>query len=255
MRIHVVTPVTTAGLSTAEDFADCAWPGVTITQSDILRGPATIESAYDEALAVPDAIRAAATAVAEGAEAIVIDCMTDPGLAAIREVTRVPVLGPAESSMHLAAMLGRTFAVISASQAVLPTMHALAAHYGVADRLCAARSVDIPVHELGDAGRLREALLAEAVDAVDEDGAHVIVLGCTGMRGWAAEMQRRLADAGHDGIPVIDPVAAAIRLAQSMVALRIAPSRRTYMTPVAKEVLGFDQVVAAVDVVPDDRTS
>ena len=253
MRIHVVTPVTTPGLSTVEDFLPLARPGTEITQGDIHRGPATIESSLDEVLAIPDTVLEAAAAANAGADAIVIDCMTDPGLAAVREATGVLVLGPAQTAMHVASMLALNFSVITASDAVLPTIHGLVAHYGLRDKLCSARSVDIPVLELGDSERLGRELCAEALRAVEDDGAHAIVLGCTGMMGWAEKLHDYLADHGHPGIPVVDPVVAAVKIAEALVDMGLTPSARTYPTPLRKPITGFDGVVACVRFADDDR--
>lgn len=253
MRIHVVTPVITPGLSTSEDFTWLTHEGLEITQRDIENGPATIESAFDEALAVPDTVRQAAEAVANGADAVVIDCMTDPGLSATREATGALVMGPAQSAFHVASLLALNFSVITASRDVLTTMAHLAAQYGLRDAVCSMRSVDIPVHELNDANRLGEALVAEAVAAVEEDGAHAIVLGCTGMMGWSKRIEEHLAQHGHPGIPVIDPVIAAVTLGEALTRMGLTPSARTYARPLAKFTRGYDSVVAAVTFASDDR--
>ena len=36
---------------------------------------------------------------------MIIDCMLDPGLPAVREKVTIPVIGPGQTAMHLAAML------------------------------------------------------------------------------------------------------------------------------------------------------
>ncbi|MCX6432315.1 MAG: aspartate/glutamate racemase family protein [Actinobacteria bacterium] len=253
MRIHVVTPVVTSGLSTAAHFEPYARSGTHVTQGDIVRGPATIESHFDEVLAIPDTVRLAAEAESSGASAIVIDCMTDPGLAAVREVTSIPVLGPAQTAMHVAAMLAMNFSVITASEAVLPAIDALVSQYGLRDKLCSLRSIDIPVHELGEEKRVGQALCAQALLAVEVDGAHSIILGCTGMMGWAERIGDHLAVHGHEGIPVLDPVVTAFKVAEALVDLGLTPSRRTYPRPLRKELLGFDEVVLAVRLDEDDR--
>jgi hypothetical protein len=46
--------------------------------------------------------------------------------------------------------------------------------------------------------------------------------------------------------PVIDPVAAAFKLAEALVDLGLTPSTRTYAPPVPKKVVGYDRVVEAV---------
>src|SRR5690606_27727892 len=105
VRVRVVTPITTPGLSTAADFVPYARADTEMTQTDLDRGPASIESYFDEALALPDTIAKVLEAANDGVDATLIDCMGDPGLQASREVTSMLVLGPAQTSMHVAALL------------------------------------------------------------------------------------------------------------------------------------------------------
>src|SRR5947209_3513253 len=101
MKIHVVAPITTAGLSTAEDYTPFAAPGTDIGHSILTEGPASVESRLDEVLAAPGVLRCTREAELAGADAVVIDCMGDPGLAAAREITSMLVLGPAQTSFHV----------------------------------------------------------------------------------------------------------------------------------------------------------
>jgi allantoin racemase len=181
----------------------------------------------------------------EGADAVVVDCFGDPGMDAGREATETLVLGPAQTSMHLAALLGQKFSIVTVLDAVVPLIEDLATKYGLADKLCSIRTVDIPVLELDQHERLVRALADEAVKAVEEDGAHVIVFGCTGMRGCAAGLRADLAARGYPGIPVIDPVIAAFKLAEALVDLGLAPSKRTYTTPREKALPGFEHLSLA----------
>jgi allantoin racemase len=88
--------------------------------------------------------------------------------------------------------------------------------------------------------RTREVLLAEAQKAVENDGAHVIILGCTGMTGMAQWLKEKI------GLPVIDGLEAAIKLAEVLVDLRLSQSKRTYPKPPVKEIRGiFKRLVTA----------
>ena len=245
MHIRVVTPITTTGFTEAADFEPHARPDTRVTQTEIDHGPASIESSFDEALALPDTIAKIVAAERDGADAVVIDCMGDPAVDAGREATDMLVLGPAQSAMHLATLLGHRFSIVTVLEAVVPLLEDLAGKYGLAGKLCSVRSVDIPVLELGDHHRLVRALADESVRAVEEDGAHVIVFGCTGMRGCAAGLQATLAERGYPGIPVIDPVVAAFKLAEALVDLGLKPSKRTYPTPRQKPLPGFEALQAA----------
>jgi allantoin racemase len=111
--IHLLTPVVTTGLWNLDKLEQLKRPGTQITRSTLRTGPSSIECEVDEALAVPDIIKQAIEAESNGASAIVIDCMADPGMRPAREAVAIPVLGPAETSMHLAAMLGQRFCVVT----------------------------------------------------------------------------------------------------------------------------------------------
>jgi allantoin racemase len=245
MQIRVVTPITTPGFTEASDFEPFARPDVEVSHVNIDEGPASIESYFDEALALPDTIAKIMQAERDGVDAVVIDCMGDPGMDAGREATSLLVLGPAQTAMHLAALLGHRFSIVTVLDAVVPLLDDLATKYGLAGKLASIRSVDIPVLELDDHERLVSALVSESVKAIEEDGAHAIVFGCTGMRGCADGLRASLADAGYPGIPVIDPVIAAFKIAEAMVDLGLTPSQRTYAPPREKSIVGYEAVAHA----------
>lgn len=84
LTLHIVTPVTGVGLPHAPSLAAALGPEVSVTCSRIEHGPASIECELDEALAVPGTIAEVKAAAEAGADAVVINCMGDPGLAAAR---------------------------------------------------------------------------------------------------------------------------------------------------------------------------
>jgi allantoin racemase len=235
-RVHLVTPVTGMVPPDLSNLAVGLGADITITQSRIATGPASIESAFDEALAVPPTLAEIATAAETGADAIVINCMGDPGLQAARELVSVPVLGPAETSMHIAAMLGHRLSILTVLDQLVYIDEQKAAGYGVGDRLASVRSVGIPVLELeGSEDHLVAALTEQGLRAVHEDGAHVLILGCTGMIGTASRLSAALAAHGVPDIPVIDPIPVTLQVAAALVRAGLTHSKRTYPDPPAKE--------------------
>jgi allantoin racemase len=235
-RVHLVTPVTGMVPPDLAKLAVGLGADITITQSRIATGPASIESAFDEALAVPPTLAEIATAAKTGADAIVINCMGDPGLQAARELVSVPVLGPAETSMHIAAMLGHRFSILTVLDQLVYIDEQKAAGYGVRDRLASVRSVGIPVLELeGSEDHLVAALTEQGLRAVHDDGAHILILGCTGMIGTASRLSAALAAHGVPDIPVIDPVPVTVHVAAALVRADLTHSKRTYPDPPAKE--------------------
>ncbi len=246
MRIHIVAPITTPGLSRVEDFTDYAAPGTEVTVSILQEGPASIESQFDEAIAVPEVLRGVLDAQESGADAVIIDCMGDPGLGAAREIARIPVFGPGQTSMHVAALMALNFSILTTGASVEGIFHDLVRRYGMTDQVNSIRTVDVPVLELGAEELLRERLQRQAELAHDEDGAHAIILGCTGMRGWARMLQDHLAATGRTPIPVIDPIAATFSVAQALAGIGLAPSVRSYPSPPRKPGAGFEELLAVM---------
>jgi allantoin racemase len=214
-------------------------PDLTITQSLIKQGPASIESEFDEAICIPDTIRRAIDVEREGADAIIIDCMGDPGLQACREVVSIPVVGPSQAAMHVASMLGHRFSFITVLDRLRAMIDKIVAGYGLNQTYASFRAVDIPVLSIGiDFGALQTALAREAVAAVKQDAADVIILGCTGFLGCAGGMRKELLAAGLD-VPVIDPIPLAVGVADALVKAGLSHSKRSYPMPGRKKIQGF----------------
>lgn len=240
MIIELITPVVTRGVRTLDDVRPLERVDLKISHSLLDRGPSSIESRLEEALAVPDTVRKAAEAEANGADAIVIDCMGDPGLHASREVVSIPVLGAGQTAMHLANMLGSQFAFITVLDRLKPLVDDLVVTYGLSDKYASFRAVDIPVLEITrDLDSLHAALTEQAIVSVESDGADIIVLGCTGFLGCAEAMQSSLLSAGLD-VPVIDPVPATVHMAEALVKSGLTQSKRAYPQPDKKPVAGYD---------------
>lgn len=232
MKARVVIPIVSDHFNreVAVEFGAYAGPTTELSVVSLDEGPHSIESECEEALVVPDFLRKSKEAEKAGCDAIICDCFGDPGVHAAREVVDIPVIGAGESSMLLAAALGQRFSVITVLRSVFTMIENLARRAGVSGKLASIRSVDIPVLELHDKERMNSALFDQMVQAVQEDDAHVLILGCTGMMGVARGSQTRLASSGFD-VPVVDPVGAAMKCAETMVALGVRQSRLTYHRP------------------------
>ena len=238
MHIRIINPVITSSWEeeTRLTYAAAARPGTQISVVSLEWGTASIESYRDEALVVPDILARVVEAEKEGLDAVIIDCMADPGMYAARELVRIPVVGPAQASMHLAAILGYRFSVLTVFEQDGPSVEDQAARYGLSDRLASVRGFNIPVLVLHEdtEGTLR--VVTDCAErAVRQDGAHVIIPGCTGLAGMAPRIQAGLAERGCE-VPVLDPPTVALKLAESLVDLGLTHSKQTYPYPPAKEI-------------------
>jgi len=201
-----------------------------ISVVSIEKGPASIESAYDEEIAAPWILEKIKEAEEKGFDAAIIDCMGDPALNAAREIVSIPVIGPCQASMAIASALCDKFSVVTVLKRLLPIFWRRVKEYGFEAKVASVRSVEVPVLELEEKrSEVKATLLAESKKAMDEDGAGAIILGCTGMVGMARELQEAI------GIPVIDPTVASIKLAESLVDMKISHSKLEYPKPPKKE--------------------
>lgn len=190
------------------------------------KGPASIESAYDEELAAPWILERVREAEEKGFDAVIIDCMGDPALHAAREIVSIPVIGPCQASLAVASTVSDKFSIVTVLNSVLPLLRRKVREYGFEGKVASVRSVEVPVLELEEKREeVKARLLSESKRALEEDGAEAIILGCTGMIGMAAELQESL------NVPVIDPAVTSVKMAEIMVDMRIMQSKREYPKP------------------------
>jgi allantoin racemase len=214
MKLFVVNPNST--LSMTDQIRRCAErvaaPGTVIDAASAIGTPPSIEGYHDEAVSVPAMLAAIRAAEARGAQATVIACFDDPGLAAAREVATGPVVGICQAAIQVACLTAARFSVVTTLPRSVPIIEDLVASYG-ADRRCRrVRSVDLPVLALEeDPAEAKQRLRREIRRAIRADGAEAVVLGCAGMADLCATLER------DSGIPVIDGVSAAVKLAEALV--------------------------------------
>ena len=135
---------------------------------DIEHGPSSIESAYEEYLSIPGTVERVVEAEKDGFDGVILGCFGDPGIDAMREMVKIPVVGPGETSMVTAAILGHRFSVVTIMDSVLPSLEKLVKVVGVDRKLASVRSVNIPVLELRrDVEATKKRIIEEAEIAIE----------------------------------------------------------------------------------------
>jgi len=235
--IYIINPLTDKEFEemTIREVEPAASAETQLRVVSIDKGPASIECRYDEVIAGHYAVKKVRE-VADKADAIIINCFGDVAVDAARELTDIPVIGPGSSSMALAQLLGHNFSVVTVLSRLAPLIDKIAAKLGTT-KLTSVRAVDIPVLELKDRPKTVEKLTKESIKAIEDDRAHVIVLGCTGMAGLADQVKHELANQGYN-IPVVDPLVVALKFAEILVDMKTSHSKLTYPPPPEKERTG-----------------
>jgi allantoin racemase len=201
-------------------------PGVTVEARPADRGPASIESLWEEYLSVPGFMEKAVELEREGFDAIVHGCFADPGVDAGRELVSIPVLGSGATSMLVAANLGHRFSVITVLENVVRPLENLARLTGIEPKLASVRQIGIPVLELNnDPDATFTRLIAMAERVIEDDRADVLVLGCGTLSFRAEELQAAV------GVPVVNPLRVTLRMAELLVVSGLSHSKRSYPVP------------------------
>ena len=232
MRILIIMPITQGIFDKreAEIARQHASPGTEIECVHLQRGPESIEDYYDVAFAVPELLEEVKRAEEQGFDGVLISCFADVGVDAARELASIPVLGVAQPSMLMTSAIAQKFSVITVIREVVPLIEDNARKWGIG-RLVSVRYVNIPVLALENEGNLATALYDQAVQAVNQDGAQAIVLGCTGFVGAAEALHAMLAEKKGLDVPVIDPAVVSLKCLEAFVTLGLKQSKLGYMTP------------------------
>ncbi len=235
-HVRILVPITSEGFrgdSVAQTFAGADFD---VSSAFLKSGPVSVESAIDEALAGPGLISAAIAAEGDGADSIVIDCMLDPALDALREAVAIPVVGCGEANMRAAAKGGR-FSIVTVLDRQERLFRQKARLYGVEEALVSVRSIAVPVLDLNADRNVTVARTVQAsVDAARKDDIQAIVFGCTGMLGLGEPLGEALKAYGL-AVSVYDPLPYAVVAAAEMVVNGVAHSKGDYPYPERK---GFD---------------
>ncbi len=237
MKIRVINPNISAAMTAQIGAAAraVAAPGTLIEAVQPSFGAPSIEGHHDDVWAAAGVSEQVRAGEAGGADAHVIACFGDPGLHAARELARGPVIGIAEAAFHMAALLATGFSVVTTLARTCVIAEHLVLQYGFERRCRGIHGTDIAVLELDDPkSKAFERILFCAEHALAQDRSGAIVLGCAGMADLCHALQRRL------GVPVVDGVSAAVKLAEGLVGLGLATSKLgDYAAPLPKTYTGL----------------
>ena len=198
------------------------------------------DSFYESLLFDAYVTEAGMRAEEEGFDAVVIDTVSDAGMAALRSHLSIPVIAPGLAAYTLAMSLGRHFSVLTQWKGwrhlnLIP----IETNYKLQKHCASVRAIEVPpemeaqfpgLNSWGARGLIEKdpewafgAMADEARKAIDEDGADTLIVASLAM-GPAAEYIRPRVE-----VPVIDPGPLAFALAESLVDLGLSHSRLAYL--------------------------
>jgi allantoin racemase len=242
MKILLINPnltqaVTDRVLQAAQAVAR---PGTELVAVTGTFGPQVIGSRAENALAAHGVLDLVARH-APGCDAVVLAVSLDTALWACRELLDIPVVGMTEAGLHTAALLVPRFGLLTYGQRLVPVYRELVDGCGLLGRLAAIGAVDVtPEQTFSEPDRVLAAVQAEAQRLVDQ-GAEAVLLAGAAMAAMAPQLQPALP------VPLLDGVACAVGLAETLAHQRWPRPRRGSVSPTGcRAVLGVGSELQAL---------
>ena len=149
---------------------------------------------------------------------------------ALRSVLDIPVIGPGRASMLTALMLGDKFSVLAMWPHWAGLYKKTLYELNLQDKCASVRWIEGVVPDnrnlLGGKEEIvLPKLYEKAMQCIEEDGAEVICLGSTTMHQAHAYLRDKLP------VPIINPGPLSYKMAETVIALKLAQSRKAYPSP------------------------
>ncbi len=243
MKILFVNPNITESITEimASEARRSASPDTEIVPVTAQFGTLYIENRVEAAIAGHAVLEALAKHRAD-CDAAIVSAFGDPGLGAAKELMDIPVVGIAEAALLIAYTLGRRYSIVCPTKRLRTWYIECAALHGLDGRMASARALDQPIEDISRAkDDLADHFIEQCNLAVDQDDAEVVILGGGPIAGLARQI------AAEVPVPLVDGVSAAVRLAETLVALDFRPpSRGSFALPKSKPAQNLSPALSAM---------
>lgn len=151
---------------------------------------------------------------AAGYDAVVVGCCYDPGVRVARELVDIPVVGPLEAAMNHASYFGHSFTVVTDHAKARPWLEDQVRIHG-AGNCRGVRCIDWYVTDMiEDTTAVADDAAAACLQALKDDQAEVVILGCTIIGGC---LEREIMATGrHGDLPILNPNLLALKAAETL---------------------------------------
>lgn len=189
-------------------------------------GPPVIDSLYTDYIAGAT-LATRLAAIAPRPDAIALVGFGNYGTGAVKEALGIPVVGMAEAAMAFATPLCHRFAIVTTSPRMIPYMEDVVQLLGFAARCVGVRAVELPPIGTPDppADELVASLAAQVAAAHTATGADLVILGGSRLSPYAVALRRRTP------LVVVEPVACAVAMAESLARLGLCHSKVMKFAP------------------------
>jgi allantoin racemase len=241
MRILILNPNTTEAVTSLMLAAGraVASPGVEV---DAITAPLGFPYIASRAEAqIGGAIALEMLAETKGFDAAILAAFGDPGLLGARELFDFPVIGVSEAAMLTACMLGGQFLIVTFASALCGWYRDCVAMHRLESRCAGVVALDRSFGSLEEARETNWLALVDLANkAIAGRDADVAILAGAPLAGLATRARDLIR------VPVIDPIAAAVKQAEALIALRtIKASQSSFRRPAPKATTGLSAKLSA----------
>lgn len=218
LRVNFINPFGTRAYDEIIErtLSHFARPDTELTVTHLDGCPADIDFLYNKHIIEMATYEAVMRSEEDGFDAVIIGCCYDPGVRVARELVDIPVIGPLESSLHMADYHGHRCTVVTDHRKAAPYLRDLVRLYNAESKVTSVRTIDWYVRDMiHDTEAVAEDVIAMSQRVTsEEDDSECIVLACTII---AACYQSRLIAGGAPAeIPVINPNLMALKMAETL---------------------------------------
>jgi allantoin racemase len=216
MKINFINPFGTPVYNELirETLIPYARPDTELVVTHTSDCPENIDYYYNKHLVELVVFEQVMRAEAEGCDAVIVGCCYDPGVRVARELVDIPVIGPLEASMQMAAYYGHDYVVITDHHKAVPYLRDLVKLYGgtqCRDVSCINWWVTDMIRDTAGVARDAQAAVRKVLES---SGAEAAILACTII---SASTEKWLRDnrAPRD-LTILNPNTMALKMAESL---------------------------------------
>lgn len=182
-----------------------------------------LRRATDTAIAYPtlrnkvDVVAEMVALEADGADAVMVACSGDPGVAEARSLLSIPVVGPMEAAITLACSYGWRFGILTVADRTWSSwMEQLVHANGLTDRYAGQRQLETPTSVVFTRGFEEPDLVRRDIEARARElvaaGAESIVIGSAGLSTFATHFEISKVD--DPEVPIFDAISVGLKFAE-----------------------------------------
>lgn len=212
-RVKIISPIRIdeADLQRRQSrYEHQAGPRTQIEVFNLVEGPVALNTLGDMLFCEYAVFQEGVKTDPDDFDAILVDCVFDPAVDAIREHTGLPTFGPMRTTLPLVPLVALNFSIVSRSEKQCDMIAELVERYGYGDYLVSTRALGITYPESRQPEIFAAAMCRQLRGVTQQDGAHAVVMGSTTM----ALSDEIVAAAG--GVPLFLPGMVALRVMEGL---------------------------------------